>query len=92
MRYLVWVWLVLSVTAFCLMGWDKRQARRGGERVPEREFFLLAILGGCPGAIAGMYYFRHKTLHRSFKWGLPAILAAQIALGLLAVTCMGGQG
>ena len=37
--------------------------------------------GGSPGAILGMYAFRHKTRHWYFKWGLPAILVAQAALG-----------
>lgn len=69
-----------SVLTFFLMGWDKRQAGKGGRRVPERRFFLLALLGGSPGAILGMYAFRHKTRHWYFKWGLPAILLLQLGL------------
>ena len=45
-------------------------------------FFVLALLGGTLGAIAGMYAFRHKTRHWYFRYGLPAILLAQIALAL----------
>ena len=33
---------------------------------------------GKAGALAA---FHHKTRHWYFKWGLPAILIAQIALG-----------
>ncbi len=62
------------------MGWDKRQAKRGGRRVPERRFFLLALLGGAPGGLLGMYAFRHKTRHWYFRWGLPAILLLQLGL------------
>ena len=69
-----------SMPAFLLMGWDKRQARRGGRRTPEKWFFLLSLLGGTPGAILGMYAFRHKTRHWYFKWGLPAILLLQLGL------------
>ena len=47
-------------------------------------FCCLALLGGCPGAIAGMWLFRHKTRHWSFKLGLPLILLLQaIGLGLI---------
>ena len=72
--------LAASILAFSLMGWDKRQARRGGRRTAEKRFFLLALLGGTPGAILGMYVFHHKTRHWHFRWGLPAILLLQLAL------------
>ncbi|MCI8538127.1 MAG: DUF1294 domain-containing protein [Oscillospiraceae bacterium] len=74
-----WV-LALSLASFVLMGWDKRQARRDGWRVPERTLFLTALLGGSPGAVLGMFFFRHKTKHWYFRYGLPAILLAQAAL------------
>ena len=78
---LAWV-LVLSLADFLLMGVDKRRARRGAWRVPEKTFFLVAVLGGSPGAILGMRLFHHKTRHWYFKGGLPAILIAQLALGI----------
>ena len=78
---LLWV-LALSLADFVLMGVDKRRAKRGAWRVKERTFFLLALLGGSPGALLGMWAFRHKTRHWYFKFGLPALLLAQIALGL----------
>lgn len=75
--------LALNALTFFLMGFDKRRAKTGGRRVPERTFFLLSALGGSVGAIAGMQTFRHKTRHWYFVWGLPAILAAQLILALL---------
>lgn len=81
---LKWIvlWIVfMSVLDFALMGADKRKAKKHRWRVPEKTFFLIALLGGSPGAVLGMYTFRHKTRHWYFKWGLPAILVAQIALG-----------
>lgn len=80
-RIALWV-LLWSILAFVLMGVDKWKARRERWRVPEKTLFLAAALGGSPGAILGMYAFRHKTRHWYFKWGLPAILIAQLALGL----------
>ena len=75
-----WV-LFWSILDYVLMGIDKWKAKRERWRVPEKTFFLVAILGGSLGAILGMYAFHHKTRHWYFKWGLPAILIAQIALG-----------
>lgn len=63
------------------MGVDKWKAKRNRWRVPEKTFFLVAVLGGSLGAILGMHAFHHKTRHWYFKWGLPAILVAQLALG-----------
>lgn len=76
----LWV-LFWSILDYVLMGIDKWKARRERWRVPEKTFFLVALLGGSLGAILGMYAFHHKTRHWYFKWGLPAILIAQIALG-----------
>ena len=48
--------------------------------MPEKTLFLLAALGGSVGALIGMRVWRHKTLHRSFRIGIPLILAAQIVI------------
>lgn len=74
--YLIAVNLLLFVT----MGADKRLAIGGMRRVPEKTLFLLAIIGGAVGGIAGMYVFRHKTKHKSFTIGFPVILIIQAAL------------
>ncbi|MDD5938975.1 MAG: DUF1294 domain-containing protein [Clostridiales bacterium] len=79
MTYLFWWCLALSLLDFLLMGADKRRAKKGLRRVPEKTFFLIALLGGTPGAVLGMYAFHHKTRHWYFKWGLPAILLLQAA-------------
>ena len=75
---------VVNLAAFALMGVDKRRAKRGAWRIPERTLFLPAILGGSPGAILGMQMFRHKTRHRQFMIGMPLILLVQLVIvGLL---------
>ena len=76
---LAWV-LVLSLADFLLMGVDKRRARRGAWRVPEKTFFLVAVLGGSPGAILGMRLFHHKTRHWYFRYGFPLLAALDAAL------------
>lgn len=74
--------LFINLTAFILMGADKRRARMHRWRIPEKTLFLAALLGGSPGAIAGMYTFRHKTRHWYFVVGMPLILLLQAGLVL----------
>ena len=81
-------WIVfVSIFACITMGYDKRQAKRKNRRVPEKNLWLLAILGGGMGAYLGMQLFRHKTLHTSFRVGflMLALLDGALLLYLLGV-------
>ena len=69
--------LVMSLLLFAVMGADKRRARGGARRVPEKRLFLLALLGGAFGGWLGMYVFHHKTKHWYFRWGFALLTAAQ---------------
>lgn len=71
--------IVVNILAFASMGIDKLKAKRGSFRISEATLFLLAIIGGSPGSIIGMYLFRHKTAHWYFVIGMPIILILQIA-------------
>ena len=62
---------------------DKRKAKKNAWRISEATLFLVAVIGGSLGSIAGMYTFRHKTKHLNFLLGMPLILAVQIILALL---------
>ena len=74
-------WLVLiNLAGFIQMYADKRRAKKDKWRIPEKQLFLTAILGGSVGSILGMQAFRHKTKHKSFVIGMPAILILQIVL------------
>lgn len=70
--------LSINLIAFCAMGIDKYKAQKGMWRTKEKTLFILALVGGSIGAIAGMYTFRHKTKHNQFVYGMPLILATQI--------------
>ena len=77
----VGVYLILiNLAAFLSFCADKRRARRAAWRIPEKTLLLLALFGGSVGAIAGMRLFHHKTRHRLFRFGLPAIFLAHLAL------------
>ncbi len=78
--YLLVLMAVMSVFLFAMMGLDKAKARRGKWRVSEKTLFVFALLGGALGGTAGMFLFRHKTKHRTFRLGFPLLAAAQLAL------------
>ncbi len=73
---------IMSVWAFITMGYDKRQAKRKGQRIPEKNLWTLALLGGGIGAYFGMQIFRHKTRHTSFRIGF-LLLAIAYGIGIL---------
>ena len=85
-RALLGCWLVIiNLVTFLVFGLDKWKAKRKEKkdsvrRVPERTLFLLAAIGGSVGALLGMKAFHHKTLHKTFRFGIPAILILQILI------------
>lgn len=80
------LWLLLiNPAAFLVFGLDKwkakrKESRESIRRIPEKTLFLLAVLGGSVGALLGMRVWHHKTLHKSFRIGIPAILILQIVI------------
>ena len=79
-------WLILiNIVAFAAYGIDKRRARKHEWRIPEATLIGLAVVGGSIGAYAGMRLFHHKTLHAKFRAGIPALMAVQFILLLLAL-------
>ncbi|MCM1542340.1 MAG: DUF1294 domain-containing protein [Blautia sp.] len=69
--------LVINLIGYAMMGMDKKRAIRGAWRISEASLFTVALLGGALGCTLGMNHFRHKTKHWYFKYGMPAIFAAQ---------------
>ena len=72
--------VVINVVTFFVYGIDKWKAKRSKWRISEATLLLMAVLGGSLGAWLGMKVWHHKTLHKKFRYGIPLILIAQIAL------------
>ena len=72
--------LGINAVTFIVDGIDKYKAKKARWRIPEATLLLLAVLGGSIGAWMGMKVWHHKTKHKKFKYGIPAILLIQIAL------------
>lgn len=74
--------IVINLITFLTMYIDKRKAKKGKRRIPEKTLFILAFIGGSIGGIAGMYTFRHKTQKSRFVVGFPAILILEVLVGI----------
>lgn len=87
MESLLYYFVCVNVLTFFVYGIDKWQARQGKWRISEATLLLFAVIGGSIGAWLGMRVWRHKTMHKKFKYGLPLILLVQIALIYLILDC-----
>ena len=85
MKYFLIYLLIVNAIAFLLMRIDKQKAKKKKWRIPEATLMGFAAMGGSIGALMGMYTFRHKTLHKKFSIGIPAILIAQLVAAAAVV-------
>ena len=70
--------IIINIIGFFIMWLDKRKAKKGAWRIPEKTLFIITGLGGGIGTIAGMYTFRHKTQKLGFVIGFPFITILEI--------------
>lgn len=75
----------ISLLAVILTVYDKKASKRKKgkkkrKRVPEKTLIIVALLGGALAEFVTMRIIRHKTRHRKFMWGLPAIMILHIAV------------
>ncbi len=78
--FLAIYYVIISLVTIFVTFMDKKFAEKNKSRVPEKVLFLLAILGGAICEFGTMFIIRHKTLHKRFMIGLPAIFAVQFGL------------
>ena len=78
---LLWIWLgVINSAAVFITCFDKRAAKKGLWRVPERALWWIAAAGGGAAMFVAMRLIRHKTRKPAFMLGLPLLTILQIAL------------
>ena len=90
---IVYILICINVVTFIVYGIDKWKAKQGSWRISEATLLSLAVVGGSIGALLGMQVWHHKTMHKGgtsdvdnivggyqFKYGLPLIVLAQVAL------------
>ena len=84
MLLILWgAWLVINLITFILYGVDKRRAKKGAWRIPEKTLLPGTWLLGGVGAWLAMRTFRHKTKHIAFQVSAP--VGAVLSLTLMAL-------
>ena len=80
MHYELIIYLAaVNVVTFFMYGIDKVKAKRSKGRISEAALLWMAVIGGSIGAWLGIKIWHHKTMHKKFKYGVPAIIILQIA-------------
>ena len=80
-QQIIFIYLIaINVVTFFIYGIDKYKAKNAKWRISEATLLGLAALGGSIGAWLGMKVWHHKTMHKKFKYGVPAIIILQIVI------------
>jgi len=95
---IIYILICINVLTFLVYGIDKWRSTSGrllptgrkkvkqcNWRISEATLLIFAVIGGSIGSLLGMQIWHHKTMHKKFKYGLPLILLAQIALVYLII-------
>ncbi len=77
-KNIVIYFIIINLIGFFIMWLDKRKAKKGAWRIPEKTLFIITALGGGIGTIAGMYTFHHKTQKIQFVIGFPLITILEV--------------
>ena len=57
---------LINIVLYVTMVIDKKRAIKDGWRIPEKNMFIMAVLGGGLGGLAAMVFKRHKNRHMDF--------------------------
>ncbi|MBS4216888.1 DUF1294 domain-containing protein [Bacillus sp. FJAT-49711] len=81
MRFLlIWYFIIINVFGVQIMKSDKNRAIHKQRRISEKSLWIVALIGGAPGAFVGMKAYRHKTKHFQFKYGFPILAIIDILI------------
>ena len=78
-------YILINIIMYVMMVIDKKRAIKDKWRIPEKNFYILAVLGGGTGGLCAMVFKRHKNRHLDFilTFTMTAILHMVAALLLL---------
>ena len=75
--------VLLSVVTFFTYRADKKKAKKGSWRIPEKVLLLLSFLSGAYGGFIAMQVFRHKTKAEHWYFTVVNILGLLIHTALV---------
>lgn len=84
-------YLLINLIMYGTMAFDKKAAINHKRRIPEKNFYLMAILGGGLSGLLAMMFKHHKTRHMDFIFvftltALLHILVIFFIMGKFVVT------
>lgn len=82
MKFILIYLAVVNFISYIMYGIDKRKAKQNRWRISENSLIFVAVIGGSIGAYLGMKMFHHKTRHKKFYMGIPAIMILQLLLAI----------
>ena len=59
-------YVLINIVLYVTMVIDKKKAIKDQWRIPEKNMFILAVLGGGLGGLCAMVFKRHKNRHMDF--------------------------
>ena len=59
-------YILINLIMYIMMVIDKKRAIKDKWRIPEKNFYILAVLGGGTGGLCAMVFKRHKNRHMDF--------------------------
>ena len=82
---------LINIVLYVTMVIDKKRAQKDGWRIPEKNMFIMAVLGGGLGGLCAMVFKRHKNRHMDFilvftVTGILHVLLAFLLIGKFAFT------
>ncbi|NCC16637.1 MAG: DUF1294 domain-containing protein [Clostridia bacterium] len=84
-------YILINLIIYATMAFDKKAAINHKRRVPEKNFYFMAILGGGLGGLLAQIFKHHKTRHLDFVFvftitGILHILLIFLVMGKFIVT------
>jgi uncharacterized membrane protein YsdA (DUF1294 family)/cold shock CspA family protein len=88
--YILAFYAAISLLTFILYWTDKRAAKNGTQRTPEKTLQLLSLAGGWPGGLFAQRIFLHKSAKESFQFVYWVTVFFNIAI-LFVITSPSGR-
>jgi len=85
MEYLIYaalIYVTIGIVSVMVTVYDKVAAKKRKRRIPEQVLFFWAGIGGALPMLLTMKIINHKTRHKRFMLGLPAIIIVHTVLAI----------
>ncbi len=85
------LYFLISAISYAIYAFDKSAEQRGSWRVPSLSLYLLALIGGWPGAILAQALLYYRYHDDQFKATLWLIALANFSLFCWTLTAQGNE-